>query len=88
LHGLRPESATRPRPRFRSCSIDTTAYRLAVTEQLGGLRAAVGQGTFGKQKSPIDLDQAKVHAVLAFISDLGGRVEIAATGDAVFSATI
>ena len=28
LHGLRPVLDTRPRPRFRSCSIDITAYRL------------------------------------------------------------
>src|SRR5713226_10300322 len=65
LHGLRVESATRPRPRFRSCSIDITAYRLAVTEQLDVLAAAKGNGTFWKQKSPIDLDQADVHAVLS-----------------------
>jgi len=55
LRGLRPVSAMRPRPRFRSCSIDITAYRLAVTERLAGLTVAGGKGAFWKQKSPIDL---------------------------------
>jgi hypothetical protein len=34
LHGSPVESATKPLPRFRSCYIDITAYRRAVTEQL------------------------------------------------------
>jgi AraC-like DNA-binding protein len=38
-HGLRAGSATRQRRRFRSCSIDITAYRLAGTEQLDALTA-------------------------------------------------
>jgi hypothetical protein len=33
----------RPLPRFRSCSIDITAYRLAVTEQLDALTATEGK---------------------------------------------
>jgi hypothetical protein len=45
----------RPRPRFRSCSIDITAYRLAATEQFAGLTVAEGKVAFWKQKSPIDL---------------------------------
>src|ERR1700733_12366658 len=40
LHGSRVESATRPPPRFRSCSIDITAYRRAVTEQPNTLTEA------------------------------------------------
>jgi hypothetical protein len=40
----------RPLPHFRSSSIDITAYRLAVTEQLGALTTAEGKGTSWKQK--------------------------------------
>src|ERR1700677_2467350 len=40
LHGSRVESAMRPLPRFRSCSIDITAHRQAVTEQLDTPTAA------------------------------------------------
>jgi hypothetical protein len=34
------------------------ACRLAVTEQFAALTVAEGKGTFWKQRSPIDLDQA------------------------------
>jgi hypothetical protein len=40
----------RLRQRFRSCSIDITAYRLAGTEQLDALTAAKGTGTLRKQR--------------------------------------
>jgi hypothetical protein len=81
LHGLRRVSAMRPLPRFRSCSIDITAYHLAVIEQRDALTAAEGKGTFWKQKLPIDRDQAEVRAVLSFESDLDGHFGIAATDD-------
>jgi hypothetical protein len=54
LDELRTASATRPPPRFRSCSTNITAYHPAVTEQLGALTAAEGKGTVWKQKLPID----------------------------------
>lgn len=41
------------------------AYRLAVTEQLDALKAAEGKGTFWKQRSPINLDQVEIRAVLS-----------------------
>jgi hypothetical protein len=47
LLGLRAKSATRPLPRFRSCSIDITVYRRAVTEQLDTLTAAEAEGDRG-----------------------------------------
>jgi hypothetical protein len=47
LLALRAESATRPPPRFRSCSIAITAYRRAVTEQLDTLNAAETEGDRG-----------------------------------------
>ena len=43
LHGLQPASATRPRRRFQSYSIDIMAYRLAVIEQLGALTVVEGK---------------------------------------------
>jgi cupin len=46
---------TRQLRRFRSCSIDITAYHLAGTEHPDALTAAKGKGTFGKQRSPISL---------------------------------
>lgn len=78
--GLPAGSVTRQRRRFRSCSIDITAYRPAGIEQLDALMAAEGKGTL-KQESPVDLDQAEVRAVLSFMSDLDGRFRIAATDD-------
>jgi hypothetical protein len=56
LRGLRPESATRQQPRFQSCSIAITAWRLAVTEPLAAPTATEGKARFGKQKSAIDFD--------------------------------
>ncbi|CCE07725.1 hypothetical protein BRAS3843_2350004 [Bradyrhizobium sp. STM 3843] len=44
---------TRQRRRFRSYSIDITAYRLAGTEYPVALTAAKGKGTFREQRSPI-----------------------------------
>src|SRR5712664_1497080 len=46
---------TRQRRRFRSCSIDITAYHLAGTEHPDALTAAKDKGTFGKRRSPISL---------------------------------
>jgi hypothetical protein len=68
----------RPLPRFRSCSIDITACRLAGTGQLDALTAANRKGTFWKQKSPISLYQLalarlKFVPFLSFMSDLNGR---------------
>jgi hypothetical protein len=44
--------AEHQRRRFRSYSIDITAYRLAGTEYPVALTAAKGKGTFRKQRSP------------------------------------
>src|SRR5690348_1691921 len=62
LRGLRPVSATRPWPHLRRCSFGITACRLAVTGQVTALAVNASMRTFWKQKSPIDLDQADVHA--------------------------
>ena len=58
LRGLRPGSATRPPPRFRSCSIAITACRPAVTAQRAAPTAVEGKRTFWRRKSPTDLDAA------------------------------
>ena len=68
-HGLPAGSVTRQRRRFRSCSIDIPACRLAGTGQLDALTAVKGKETFRKQKSPADLGPAEVRAVLSFMSD-------------------
>src|ERR1700688_2054920 len=49
---------TRQRRRFRSCSIDITAYHLAGTEHPDALTAAKRKGTFRKKRSPISLSAA------------------------------
>ena len=56
--------ATRPRPRFRSCSIGIMACRPAVTEQFAALTAAEGKETFWKQKPPIDLATPRLRSGL------------------------
>ena len=54
LRGLRPGSATRPRPHSRSCSIAITACRPAATAQRGTPTAIESKRMFWKQKSPTD----------------------------------
>src|ERR1700692_1408389 len=62
---------TRQRRRFRSCSIDITAYHLAGTEHPDALTAAKGKGTFRKQRSPISLVAATPRRVRFWpVSDL------------------
>jgi hypothetical protein len=63
---------TRQRRRFRSYSIDITAYRLAGTEHPVGLTAAKGKGTFMEQRSAIRF-VAAIYGRSAYVKGFGCR---------------
>src|ERR1700688_1474927 len=73
---------TRQRRRFRSCSIDITAYHLAGTEHPDALTAAKRKGTFRKKRSPISLSAATPRRV-RFWAHLRPRGMSAFGGDSV-----
>ena len=85
-HVLPAASVTRQRRRFRSCSIDITAYRLAGTEQLDALTAAKGKRTFDRSVemlnaelfSNVGLDEGELDQLVGLVEKIR-----AAEGDIV-----